>query len=487
MLTLFCVFLVLSADLVSELGLQSSDQCSPVEKNGTVISTDNSSESVTVAEIAASSFYLQSIPFLDGDLQSVTDGFPREVNKSVCLKCLEMNSSKKKILSGCSVVDDRSYSAGELLVGWQKTDTAFGTITIGFNETNTDGKSYLGSGDLTDNGQNCSMFCFIPISPSGSDPLQLLYFEYSLSSHCRELRKRSTNSSEVFWERTKGIVWKSKITCKHSTIDIWDFKRGLQIYRSMQLENTISVTSFFEDEERFKNLSNDDIYRAALSLKIPDDKNKTGLYSVYTECGTYNVWYLTPLFVSIALVIILRSVSKCIGGQDEEVSSPYNSGSWYYEAVRSQMALRMLTRNQNVEERQERHIGRRCINFNCCRCDNDELVLVGDGENVNVRIDCRDDDMAQIFEDVGAGPSSSVHDFTAMMDEFQRREESIANRRNHSHTVTVTMPAPANFEGNHGGDEIIEVGAPDGGVQGLRSAGTRLPRFFRPSRLPWWE
>lgn len=476
---MFCIYLVLSAELISELGLDSSDHCDPIRKVGPVISAESSSQRVTDAEIAASSLFLQSVSFLDGDLQSITDGFPREVNKSVCLKCLESDRSKLKILSGCSVSHERVYSPGEVYVGSFTPETDFGTITIGFNETKKGGVSYLGSGDLTDNGRHCSMFSFNTVSSPESQHLELFYFEYSLSRHCREMRARSENSDSVVWDRSKGTVWKTRIACTHSTIEASDLQMTLQIYRSMQLESTILATYFSEDENRFKPLSDDDVYRAALSLKLSDDMTETGSFSVYTDCGKYDFWYMTPLFVLVALIIILRTVSWYIVEHGRDLSNVYVTGSWYYEAVRSQMALRKLSQIQNQDESEEYQSERRLWKFNSFKYAKDELVLIGDGDNVCVRIEFQDDAMNQMFMDVGAGPSSSVHDVSCTMDEFQRKEEEIVARNNRFQSVIITAPV-ATFD-----DDLkkntSDVGAPDSIVP---KKGTVLSQLFQLSGTP---
>lgn len=392
--------------MTSELGVSSSNQCSPVATYGPVIAFSDKNDSITPAEIAASSYHLQMVSFVDGDLQQVSEGFPRQVNDTVCLKCVKSDKINTPLLSGCGVSYHTHFPSGSMRVGVEATTDAFKTITIGFNTTDGS-QAFSGYGDVTNNSQHCAMFLF---SKRRQSKPHFTYLEYANQEHCRRLLSLSRDATGAVWELCKGTVWAASVTCNQSRIDARSLTSTLQAYRSMQLERNIQMTPFDDRTQRFQKLREDDVYRAALSALVMDDYNKSGEYYVYSECGFYNVFWIAPLICSIVLITVLRIVSLCVSRKYRHVTVPFNSFSWYQEAVKNQTPHRTETGNSPEKRR--------------CRLlfgyPQHEMVLIGDGPSTRIRIDVRDD--TEIFEDVGAGPSSSVYDVSVAMREFQNRE-----------------------------------------------------------------
>lgn len=406
--------------------MTTSEKCGPVTIIDRITAQGDVSPNVTHAELSASAFLLQDIKFLDGNLTSTHSGFPRKVNKSICIKCLE--GKKNSSLSGCSIVDGKTYQPGSLLIHVETTQNAFGTITNAFQPSGSK-KPYNGLGDVTRNGNICSAFLFYP--ETVENQLQLTYFEYAHQKHCLSLvqtardRANCTNGdsnctatnemqSPVVIEKTKALVRTYVIRCAKSDLSINNFNRALQVYRTMQLENTISLAGYNRTEMQFQKITLDDVYRAALSMKIIDDEHEVGPYQVYTECGDFDWTYLIPFMLSLAMISALGLYSIIISWREGHIEIPYNSDSWF-EEIRNRDEIVRINRSyfhqqpqqqqqqqeQGQEQRRPSRRRRRYFSFTF-----DELVLVGDRENGTVRIDSqrRDMDNGVIFEEIGAGP-----------------------------------------------------------------------------------
>lgn len=401
------------SELVSEVGVDVSKECKPILRKGSVIA-DEFSGRVTDVELAASAFYLQSITFLDGNLPFVPANFPRNVTSSVCLKCFDP-SDKARALDKCVVNDDRVYQPGELDVNVETTSGAFGTITRGFREVNTKfidgenittyGVNFNGTGDLTRNGNHCAAF-MVQSRPVGSR-VELVYLEYSHEDHCGRLisdaTKRFNNTEEgvqqaPIWNLTEGTVRTQVISCGINKIQENWFRSAVRVYRTMQLENTINPMEYITEENRFKALTVDDVYRSVLSMKVIDDVGKTGSYYEYTECGYYKFQFIAPFAGSLFIIFVLGIASCCTGDHHtRRIDIPYNSDSWFQEARRAQSEVLQSTGNINTR--------RRYFNF-----VNDEMILVGDGDAEEVRIDWASRELreAAMFDELGAGPTAGV-------------------------------------------------------------------------------
>lgn len=398
--------------MTSELGVTSSNKCGPVPTNGPIIDFTGRNITVTPAEAAASSYHLQMVSFVDGDLQQISNGFPRELNDTVCLECVNSNDQQTHLLSGCKVTYITPYPAGKMLVGVERTTDAFRSITVGFNTTDGS-RNFSGFGDLTNSSRNCAMFLF---SKDDHINARFTYLEYANQDHCRTLLVSSRNTSGKLWNATEGTVWTARVACDKTRIKPEDLERSFQAYRSMQLERNTQMSSFDKIKQLFEKFREDDVYRAALSVLVMEDYNKSGEYYVYTECGRYMFSWMAPLIVCIVIIIVLRVLSWYVSSRNSDIDVPFNSDSWYREALRNQMPLRTVRDGDRGGYKK----------FFWCN-NNDEMVLVGDGPNAQIRIDVHDD--TEIFGDVGAGPSSSVHDVSIAMEQFQNREESIARQQ----------------------------------------------------------
>lgn len=345
-MTLTCAVFFVASELVSELGVESSETCSPKRITGPVISLGDTSENITDAELSASAFFLQNLHFLDGDLTFVPAGFPRRITEAVCFSCLK-SEKYKPILSNCTVRPGTEYPAGTLTIGIVPSRGTFavGDVIIGFNETNRavtarDPQSFMGTGDLTRNAHHCAAFAVH--GKHEKNGVHLTYFEYANQSHCNSLletsrRKgiiRKPGDMSAFWTVTEGNARSQMIHCSTNQMGMLSFREAVRMYRAMQMENTLYPIVYHEDKQIFKPLAPDDVYRAVLSMKLIDDGTEVGQFYEYSSCGYYNVRFIVPLFITILMLCLLAFISTMLANRGEKIDVPYNSSSWFKELAR---------------------------------------------------------------------------------------------------------------------------------------------------------
>lgn len=324
-----------------ESGVDSQRKCGPVDRVGSLISSSDASKNVTDVELSASARLLQQIRFYDGELQSMHAGFPRKLNPSTCISCIHRSASAgpahQFILRDCTVKPLETHQPEKMSVHVETTEGAYGTVTQKFIDNHSK-KEYSGHGDLTRNGRNCSTFLFYNHTNSektNSTKLKLTYFEYTNNDHCENMINRSETIAEQFKngsvdkndgviDETKDVTYSMEITCEtpsHMPMD--SFSRALRGYRTMQLEDTMSNSMFDSKNDRFRQITTDDLYRAVLSMKISDHDgiDVPGSYKEYVECGTYKMKYMIPLICTMSIIAILGITSKILvrkaGGEVE--------------------------------------------------------------------------------------------------------------------------------------------------------------------------
>lgn len=374
--TILCSVLLIIAELVSDLGVNVSQKCSPSRQSGPVIA--GSLGNATPVELGASALLLQSIAFYDGRLTSVPAGFPLDVSAAVCLPCLEKENATP-LLSNCSVSDGPMFLPGELNISAKTTNGAFKTKTKEFVDLRKkdEPETIQGDGDVTKNVDNCAIF-LVQGTKVEHNIFELLYLEYANNTHCNQMlatsREAQTMHGQGFpvWDLTASTVQSQNISCHaHPNITLRKFRRALQIYRTMQLEKNFTPVPFNEKESRFSKLKEDDIYRAVLAMLLLEDTKKIGSYFKYKQCGTYDWIFLLPLSLTVLLIIVLGMVTVFVD-KASRIKIPYNSYSWYLEASRRDSRGLM----------QDWCNGRRSSYFSNLF---DEMLLVDDGDVEAVR------------------------------------------------------------------------------------------------------
>lgn len=327
-MTVLCALFLLVSEIVVELGVGVSPRCQPHEKSGVVITRGDTTKTFTTFELGFGAGFIQSVNFLDGNLTFVKAGMPKKMNSTLCLSCFD--DEKDDILRSCSIKQVRSFASGELRVGVNATDESFGTVALGFEELK--GSKFHGKGDLTGNGQRLSIFSCI-ISDDSSKELSL--FEYGHQEHIKHLLDKARSEQGIpVWENTYGPVRVTGISCRVNKLSAEHFQEAVMTYRTVQLENPAFLTTFNEAEEQFDAVTEDDVYRAALSMKIMEDTQDTGKYYEYTTCGQYDWRLLAPLLVVLFIIVILGLVSIHLASGIDGRYVPYNSRSWFHHAAR---------------------------------------------------------------------------------------------------------------------------------------------------------
>ena len=320
-----------------------SQTCKPEKRRGSVITEGDISGQVTVVEKGASAFLLQNLTFFDGPLTRVPAGIPRRIRGNECLSCMDKDrESYPDVVSHCSVKRSRSYEAGELEIGTDGSGLSpFGNVTVGFKELFGDKNEYLATekllhGDITFNGVNYAAFIFHITTSKATD--ELIYFEYFAQAHIRTMIETMKNpDTRRLWEATQARVDSWKIKCDINELSAENFQTALSVYRTIQLENPINPATYDAEAMRFAEMTEEDIYRASLSIKVIDDSHMDGEYFAYTTCGVYRWMFLIPMCVSLGLVLVLGFVSVILSpGRNIVRSIPYNSRTWFRHARKAE-------------------------------------------------------------------------------------------------------------------------------------------------------
>lgn len=365
LISILCGVGLIAAELVTELGVGVSNTCSVVKRVGQVITPGDSSRTSTTVELGASAYFMQTINFLDGKITRVPAGFPKSANGTECLKCMNKKDNPD-IVSGCTLKNVKSYPPGSLLVFVRTTKGPFGTVATGFQETTGAKKSFMGFGDLTGNGEHRATF--VVAHSDNPQVKNLIYMEYGNQTECDNLilLARDKNGSDVS-AVTGSTVIQQQISCKVNHLSVENFADALMVYRTIQLENQKQLAQFNETAQRFADISEEDIYRAVLSLKVSDDDNNKGTFFVYRTCGVYNWKFFIPLGIFIACIGVLAAVSY-FSSTSERLHIPYTARSWSRRALAAEMRTAQTL------------FARRVRYFDGIQ---DEMVLVPGGAGVN--------------------------------------------------------------------------------------------------------
>lgn len=354
-----CSVLLIPCELVTELGVEASQQCTPVQMYGEVISSKDASDNFTSNELAGMSYLIQSTDFVDGKFDSVQAGIPRKISGMECISCLKGNRNPN-VVAGCSIKMDRIYRAGELKLTIRTTNTSFKTITTSFNETSGARKVYDAQGDVTRNGKHWASIMFQRNGRS------LQYLEYTAQEHLQSMFNEAVGTLKDVTSSTKSDTRLYSISCKTNVLSDRHFDDAVAMYRIIQLENPVSVTRYIDEEERFVDITPDVIYRAVLAMKIVDDEFDNKNYFLYTSCGKYQTRFLLPLLSCIAVILAL-GVFSVFGSRRSKMKHkiPHTSRSW----------LKYVNENQDQGSRGWIDIKRSEGNM-------DEMVVVEEGHGL---------------------------------------------------------------------------------------------------------
>lgn len=351
------------AELITELGVDVSERCSPVKERGPVIAKNDASQNYTSIELGGMAFFLQSTNFAEAPFTRIQAGIPRSITGKECISCLK-GSNYPDIMSGCAVKLDRIYQAGELSVTIETTSGPFKTITTSFNETKQNGVSYnahedKGMGDITRNGEHWASVMF---HPRPNREKEVLYLEYTNQEHIDSLFQKAVKSKQPVSETTRSGVRMYSISCSTNKLSPHHFTKALMVYRTIQLENPVRPAQYQEKEDKFVEIEPETVYLSVLALKIVDDEHEIGDYYRYTTCGKYNMVFIAPLLACIAVILILGIISLYFRA-DRKLRDkiPYSSRTWF-QHVRKQRSADFDT----IEE------GR----MTCIRHNPDEIMVL---------------------------------------------------------------------------------------------------------------
>lgn len=407
--------MLIASEIVTELGVDVSEKCSLKERKGVVIDKGGVKGFVTQVERGASAFFLQNIKFLDGNLTAVTAGTPVKLTENVCLQCLSPPKNPF-IVANCNITHGRIYAPGELQASVQTTNGPFSTISVGFRRNGIQVLDGDISGDLTHNGNDYEIFSFYNSTDNSGLPVvhYLTYnHEVHVSALLKEARRFRTKDGpgKVLWESTRAPVRSYKIRCSINKLSSSQFRDALQVYRSMQLENTINPIRFnkLRGEGFYDIMTADDVSRAVLSTKIMDDEPKVGEYLVYERCAMYHWRFILPFALSLTVIVSLGIVSKYQSSAEFVRRIPYNSASWFQEAHRVRQDQMNRTRGAGDSDRGV--IGglfERGMRWLCG--SSDEMVLVRDGTQQRIDLHRMQVQEEIVVRDVGSGDRWNVMD-----------------------------------------------------------------------------
>lgn len=332
LLVVVLTILMVPAELVTELGIGVTSTCTPTAQIGPVIADGDVTDSFCTVELAGLAFFLQSTNFTDGPLNSVVAGVPRTITGTECISCLRDNPD---IISGCSVSLERIYAPGELNVSVMTTSGPFETVVSSFNETDPGGASYSQRGDVTRNSLHWAAFMFHPKPNTSKD---VLYLEYSDQQHIVELDEMAKPTlNQPASSPTRSKVHMYSISCPVNKINRDSFLHALMVYRTIQLENPVRPIPFLTEDEQFKKITPETVYRSVLGMKIVDDVHENGEFYRFTVCGKYNILFLIPIGVCVVLITLVGIASFCFRtdrGMHKII--PYSSRSWLAHVKRRQ-------------------------------------------------------------------------------------------------------------------------------------------------------
>lgn len=328
--TIICGVALVASELITELGVDVSNQCSPATKVGHVISADSNPDSVwTQVELATAVSYLQRVKFLN-NLDRVPAGLPISISGNECLNCMQ-KPDYVSILEGCSAVHTRTYNPGELRIFIETTNGPFKTITKCFKETSSPFEKYGNTstpnsmGDLTGNGMQYAAFVLQRVSET-----HILYLEYGNQEHISNLLQQARHFPRgTSADLTKSDVRVTELKCAINRLDQYVFLQALSVYRTIQLENMITSAKFILEEKRFTGITPVDLYKAGLSVKLIEDQLTDGTYYVYTTCGSYNWRFLLPFSLCLTLIFSLLFISFGIRREPVSRMVPCNSRGWF--------------------------------------------------------------------------------------------------------------------------------------------------------------
>lgn len=309
-----------------------SEMCQPKRKSGVVIRKGDSKGLMTLVELGASAFLLQTIHFREGNLTHIPAGMPKMITGLECISCFD-KLEEPDVMRGCRVDQALVYAPGQVNISVRTTDGPFKSIAESFRETFGEKRLFTGAGDLTGNGNDRAIFMFHKNTMKPGRKV-LRYIEYAAQNHAEELKELAVAdkpNAKFALNKENAYAW--DIECDVNELSFPLFLQAVMVYRSMQLENPIDPRSFDNATHQFSRISEEDVYRAALSMKIIDDTDDVGDYFVYTVCGKYNWKFITPLLTCLFIIIALGIASMIVSPRAQAVPMPYNSRSWFEHSL----------------------------------------------------------------------------------------------------------------------------------------------------------
>lgn len=277
--------------------------------------------------LATGAFLVQTIKFVEGNLTFVPSGIPKNINGQECLRCLKEEKGFSAIMRGCKVISKRPYRAGEIRIGVKTTTGPFNTIAESFQETGGQKRICAGRGNVAWNGfrNGIFMFCNEPNAVNKS----LVYLEYGHRTHCQQMLSAAENSTgEVTYDTNKSNVFQWNIQCDVNELRREHFLHTMMVFRSIQIENPTIPARFRDELGRFTDITEEDVYRAGLSMKITGREGQMGYYYQYTTCGVYKWIYLVPFLAVLILILLLSFGSAALARNAKSCDIPFSSRSW---------------------------------------------------------------------------------------------------------------------------------------------------------------
>lgn len=329
-------------ELLSEVGVGSSDRCTPTHLKTTGICSDPSARNITGKQIAIM-FYTQQVTWDDTELvqNPIRQGFRKTFNGKESFYNPSQNSTLPIVVGGCSVEDIKLIKPYDVSLTFTPTSGAWAAI-LSQAEIGNNSVIRSGRGDATYNDNYSSSFLFTQ-GKSTNDSLEVSVLEYAdtftiMNTVYKEMYTPAMNglrpTSVTLRNRIPAINY--EISCEKVGLRASDFLDGLQAYRSIQLESTVKVHPLInitlDGEGPFaipRPLRASDVIRAVIALKAADPQLCDGETFVYTTCGSYDMRYIYPLlFLTGAIMAISVLAAVAVHRSDAAVEIPFTASSW---------------------------------------------------------------------------------------------------------------------------------------------------------------
>lgn len=262
-----------------------------------------------------------------------------KINSRTCLKCYQ--PPKHPIITArCTVIYSQTNAPGSVELMFKPNPWGYGTLLSSIRIAESE---WTGIGELFNNGDNTGSFLLY--YPKKTVPPRVEYTEYNNDVHLKRVsqdikRRRQTNAgTKGFWNTTISPSRTYTIECEDNALSPKNFMEAIRIYRILQLRDNVDHAPFHKmgDKEYgfFDAMTPSDINRAVMSMKLVQIPPGNGTIYLYEQCGTYNWRFVLPFCSVLVLIFFLFLFVSMITTKDFVDQIPFNSHSWYIEALRS--------------------------------------------------------------------------------------------------------------------------------------------------------